>query len=199
MPSCFRMSEVGKFKLSLGKAIRIRFVICRKGKSYITSPPPTHCDQTIPFMYLTVLLLFFVVLDQLSLALPAVPEVISSTTYSSLQHHQKSSAGHEGNQRSNKSGDKQNNSHGQGTSSQNSTSILGAAYFITNKANNTIVVSSIGNDGKLTFAKEVPTGGKGLSASGEADALFSQDSIIQVDGVMHRNQRQVLILRNFLQ
>lgn len=61
--------------------------------------------------------------------------------------------------------------------------ILGATYFITNKANNTIIVSSIGQNGTLSFAKEVPTGGKGGSASGAADALFSQDSIIQVGGV----------------
>lgn len=61
--------------------------------------------------------------------------------------------------------------------------ILGATYFITNKAANTIVVSSIGGDGTLSFAKEVPTGGSGGSASGGADALFTQDSIVQSDGV----------------
>ena len=64
--------------------------------------------------------------------------------------------------------------------------ILGATYFITNKADNTIIVSSIGQDGKLSFAKEAPTGGKGGSASDGADPLFSQDSIIQVDGVHSR-------------
>jgi len=154
-------------------------------------------------MYLKFLVLFFAVHAQLSLALPAVPEVITSTSHSSLHHHQRSSAAHQGNQRANKSSDKQNHNHSQGTSSRNSTShnstsILGAAYFITNKANNTIVVSSIGSDGKLTFAREVKTGGRGLSASGEADALFSQDSIIQVDGVIHPNQGQVLIFRNSL-
>lgn len=61
--------------------------------------------------------------------------------------------------------------------------ILGATYFITNKAANTIVVSSICGDGTLSFAKEVPTGGGGGSASGGADALFTQDSIVQSDGV----------------
>ena len=179
-----------KFKLSCGKTIRLRFVIDRDGKSYIFSFPPPLCEPTFPFMYLKFLVLFFVVHAQLSLALPAVPEVITST---SLHLYQRSSAAHQGNQRGNKNGDKQSHNDGHGTSSQNSTShnstsILGAAYFITNKANNTIVVSSIGSDGKLTFAREVKTGGRGLSASGEADALFSQDSIIQVDGVIHLNQ-----------
>lgn len=61
--------------------------------------------------------------------------------------------------------------------------ILGATYFITNKAANTIVVSSICGDGTLSFVKEVPTGGSGGSASGGADALFTQDSIVQSDGV----------------
>lgn len=60
---------------------------------------------------------------------------------------------------------------------------LGATYFITNKQANTIVVSSINGNGTLTFAKEVATGGVGGSASGAADALFSQDSVVQVDGV----------------
>jgi hypothetical protein len=61
--------------------------------------------------------------------------------------------------------------------------VLGATYFITNKAANTIIVSSIGGDGKLSFAKEVPTGGALGSASGGADALFTQDCIVQSDGV----------------
>lgn len=61
---------------------------------------------------------------------------------------------------------------------------LGATYFITNKQNNTIIVSNIGNNGTLSFAAEVPTGGAGGSASGEADALFSQDSVVQADGVL---------------
>jgi hypothetical protein len=64
-----------------------------------------------------------------------------------------------------------------------SSEVLGATYFITNKAANTIIVSSIGGDGKLSFAKEVPTGGAGGSASGGADALFTQDSIVQSHGV----------------
>jgi hypothetical protein len=66
---------------------------------------------------------------------------------------------------------------------QHVNSTLGATYFITNKANNTVIVSSIGQDGTLSFAREIPTGGKGGSASGGADALFSQDSIIQNGGV----------------
>lgn len=61
--------------------------------------------------------------------------------------------------------------------------ILGATYFITNKANNTIVVSSIGANGSLSFAREVPTGGVGQSASGGPDALFAQDSIVESGGV----------------
>jgi hypothetical protein len=60
---------------------------------------------------------------------------------------------------------------------------LGATYFITNKKANTIVVSSINGNGTLSFAKEVATGGAGGSASGGADALFSQDSVVQADGV----------------
>jgi hypothetical protein len=60
---------------------------------------------------------------------------------------------------------------------------LGATYFITNKAKNTIVVSSIDADGTLSFAKEVATGGAGGSASGSADALFAQDSVVQSGGV----------------
>jgi hypothetical protein len=64
-----------------------------------------------------------------------------------------------------------------------SSEVLGATYFITNKAANTIIVSTIGGDGRLLFAKEVPTGGAGGSASGGADALFTQDSIVQSDGV----------------
>lgn len=64
--------------------------------------------------------------------------------------------------------------------------VLGATYFITNKAANTIIVSSIGGDGKLSFAKEIPTGGAGGSASGGADALFTQDCIVQSDGVSPR-------------
>jgi len=63
----------------------------------------------------------------------------------------------------------------------------GATYFITNKANNTIFVSQINHNGTLSFAQEVPTGGAGGSASGGADALFSQDSIIQKDGVISRD------------
>lgn len=66
---------------------------------------------------------------------------------------------------------------------QHGDSTLGATYFITNKADNTIIVSSIGQNGTLSFAREIPTGGKGGSASGGADALFSQDSIIQNGGV----------------
>jgi hypothetical protein len=62
--------------------------------------------------------------------------------------------------------------------------VLGATYFITNKANNTIVVSSIGADGTLSFEREVQTGGAGGSASGAADALFTQDAIIQSGGVI---------------
>jgi len=64
--------------------------------------------------------------------------------------------------------------------------VLGATYFITNKAANTIIVSSIGGDGTLSFANEVPTGGAGGSASGGADALFTQDSIVQSNGVPSR-------------
>jgi hypothetical protein len=60
---------------------------------------------------------------------------------------------------------------------------LGATYFITNKQANTIVVSSINGNGTLSFAKEVATGGVGGSASGAADALFSQDSVVQANGV----------------
>jgi hypothetical protein len=66
----------------------------------------------------------------------------------------------------------------------NSNRTLGATYFITNKQNNTIVVSNIGENGTLSFAAEVPTGGAGGSASGDADALFSQDSVVQDDGVL---------------
>ena len=61
--------------------------------------------------------------------------------------------------------------------------VLGATYFITNKAANTIIVSSIRGDGTLSFAGEVPTGGAGGSASGGADALFTQDCIVQSGGV----------------
>ena len=57
---------------------------------------------------------------------------------------------------------------------------LGATYFITNKANNTIIISSISANGTLSFAQEIPTGGAGGSASNGADALFTQDSIIRV-------------------
>jgi|SRR5271155_1439735 len=57
--------------------------------------------------------------------------------------------------------------------------ILGATYFVTNKNENTIIVSSIGQDGTLSFAREVPTGGAGGSASGGPDALFAQGTIIQ--------------------
>ena len=60
---------------------------------------------------------------------------------------------------------------------------LGATYFITNKQANTIVVSTINGNGTLSFVKEVATGGVGGSASGTADALFSQDSVIQAEGV----------------
>jgi hypothetical protein len=60
---------------------------------------------------------------------------------------------------------------------------LGATYFITNKQANTVIVSSINGNGTLAFAKEIATGGVGATASGAADALFSQDSVIQVDGV----------------
>ena len=60
---------------------------------------------------------------------------------------------------------------------------LGATYFITNKDQNTIIASSINANGTLSFGREIPTGGAGGSASGGADALFTQDSIIQVDGV----------------
>jgi len=70
-----------------------------------------------------------------------------------------------------------------GAGKQKGGSVLGATYFITNKNNNTIVVSSIGADGTLSFAKEVATGGAGGSASGGADALFVQDSVVQSGGV----------------
>src|ERR1700734_4293391 len=64
--------------------------------------------------------------------------------------------------------------------------ILGATYFITNKHANTVIVSSINGNGTLAFAQEIATGGAGGSASGAADALFSQDSVFQVDGVRYR-------------
>jgi len=51
---------------------------------------------------------------------------------------------------------------------------LGATYFITNKNKNSIIVSSINKDGTLSFAREVPTGGAGGSASGGADALLAR-------------------------
>src|ERR1700731_4322658 len=65
-----------------------------------------------------------------------------------------------------------------GTGKQKDGSVLGATYFITNKDNNTIVVSSIGADGTLSFAKEVSTGGAGGSAGGAADALVAQASVV---------------------
>jgi hypothetical protein len=76
---------------------------------------------------------------------------------------------------------------------QHGNSPLGATYFITNKANNTIIVSSIGQNGTLSFAREIPTGGKGGSASGGADALFSQDSIIQNGGVHIPHQIELIV------
>ena len=63
---------------------------------------------------------------------------------------------------------------------------LGATYFITNKQANTVIVSSINGNGTLAFAQEIATGGAGGSASGAADALFSQDSVLQADGVRYR-------------
>jgi hypothetical protein len=178
--------------------------------SSIYRQTPLHCDSAFQFMHSKFFIAFFVVLIQVSLALPAVPEAISCMssrqehhhngdqnatatvrsqthqTASSVLCHQTSSAPHCGNGSDN-NGNKHNRHSPQG-SSNNGSDILGATYFITNKANNTIIVSSIGADGKLTFAREVETGGGGRSASGEADALFSQDSIIQVDGVCFLTQ-----------
>jgi len=59
---------------------------------------------------------------------------------------------------------------------------LGATYFMTNRAANTVFVSSINVDGSLSFIKEVPTGGKG-SPVNSSDPLFSQHGVIQHDGV----------------
>jgi len=136
-------------------------------------------------MYTKNFFVFFAVLIQLSWALPAALRATSSAA----GQHQKavsglpSSAACSDGKGCKNNGHKQKNHTGQGSTQTNTSDILGATYFITNKANNSIVVSSIGTDGKLTFAREVKTGGAGGSASGDADALFSQDSITQVDGV----------------
>lgn len=43
---------------------------------------------------------------------------------------------------------------------------------------NNVVVSTIDQSGKLSFASAVPTGGKGLHGNSTGvDALFSQDSV----------------------
>jgi hypothetical protein len=60
---------------------------------------------------------------------------------------------------------------------------LGAAYFMTNKVENTIVVLSIEANGQLSFAREFPSGGAGASTMNRTDPLFSQDSIVQAAGV----------------
>jgi hypothetical protein len=128
-------------------------------------------------MHTKTFFLFFVLI-QLSWALPAALKAKSSL-YPSAAGQQLRDL------RSSRNDTKgcNDNGHKKNSTKPNSSDILGATYFITNKANNSIVVSSIGADGKLTFAREVDTGGAGGSASGDADALFSQGSITQVDGV----------------
>jgi len=59
---------------------------------------------------------------------------------------------------------------------------LGAAYTMTNKAANTLIVSSIGPDGTLSFSQEIATGGAGTPVN-KADPLGSQNSIIATSGV----------------
>jgi hypothetical protein len=60
---------------------------------------------------------------------------------------------------------------------------LGATYFMTNKVENTIIISSIQANGELSFAREFPSGGAGAYTMNRTDPLFSQDSIIQAAGV----------------
>ncbi|KAJ3316684.1 hypothetical protein HDV06_002989 [Boothiomyces sp. JEL0866] len=68
--------------------------------------------------------------------------------------------------------------------------IQGATYFMTNDpAGNNIVVSAIGQDGKLSIVNTVSTGGKGGNGIADnsdkgPDSLFSQDSVVVGDNFL---------------
>jgi|SRR5271167_607757 len=69
-------------------------------------------------------------------------------------------------------------------------SSIGAHYFMSNKPDNTIVVSNINPDGSLTFAHEVLTGGQGTPKTG-SDPLASQNSVIVSGGVYSLLEKRV--------
>jgi hypothetical protein len=59
---------------------------------------------------------------------------------------------------------------------------LGATYTMTNKAANSVFVTSIQADGTISFAREVATGGAG-SPLAKGDPLGSQNSVVVAGGV----------------